>query len=213
MRCPTVRVYDVGQAFEMLSSDVVSFDLDHLLELAGQSDATLIQVLRTAKLIAGRIASLRRDLGDRIIYKLQSIGTCVVVYLNMRYYRIGNRALVQVGGVLIGGWLSGVLLRLCLSRRASAFERFAWPALSKISKMSCPRECWFARHRYEDDIFLASSRVCTTCIDALVPHVCRGSVPFSHTPDNEVVTGSVTSNKFLDIVVTLAGPEDVSWIW
>ena len=116
----------------------------------------------------------------------ESIRSCVRSYLAMRYYRFGNWYLQQVGGVPIVGCLSGVLLRLCLSRRESAFEKFTWPRTASTLHLEGSREDWTARHRYEDDILLGATRLCGGCIDALVKDVYAVAVPFDHTPENEV---------------------------
>ena len=187
----------------MLPPATVISDLDHLLHLAAASETLLIQVLRTAKLVAGRSTTLRRDLGDRVIFKLQSIRSCVTAYLSMRFYRLGNRFLKQVGGVPIGGRLSGVLLRLCLSRRESAFEKFTWPKFSSHFKLPGPRATHLARHRYEDDLLLASTTICPLCLDTIVETTYRGCVPFGHTPDHEMLSTELATNKFLDLHISL----------
>ena len=93
MSSPSLMTYHAGQAFEMLSPDTFLADLNHLLQLAARSDILRIQALHIAKLVAGRTNTLRRDLGDRVLYEPQSIPSCVAAHLSMRYYRFGKRFL------------------------------------------------------------------------------------------------------------------------
>ena len=127
----------------------------------------------------------------------------------MRYYRFGDLYLKQIGGVPIRGCLSGVLLRLSLSSRESAFERFTWPRTSAKLHLKGKREDWLARHRYEDDILLGATRFCGLCIYAIVKDVYAGTVPFDHTPEHETSNAAVTTNKFLDLPVPLGNSEAI----
>ena len=52
---------------------------------------------------------------DRIVFALPKIVSCVEALLCMKIYRCGDRYLVQVNGVPIGGPISGVVLEVCLA--------------------------------------------------------------------------------------------------
>ena len=67
---PTLRVYDAGQAYEMLDPNGLEADLDHLLHLARSKPSALAHVLKTVKCATSDGHTLRRDLNDRVIFKL-----------------------------------------------------------------------------------------------------------------------------------------------
>ena len=204
---PTMRVFDAGQAYEMIKIDVVTNDLDHMAERARSSGKELIQVMKSVKCITGRSMTLQRDMHDRSVYKLMTIIHCAKCFLVMRFYRMGDRFLMQLEGVPIGGPMSGALLRLVLSRRECAFDQAVWPTFATRNLLRGPRSKWLATGRYEDDVILISNRLCSTCVDGLIPSIYEDVVPFGVCHDYEFHSGTSTSNKFLDFVITLMGKD------
>ena len=93
---------------------------------------------------------------------------------------------------------------MSLSRTENQFEEAGWRNYAIDNCLDGDREMWLAAHRYEDDILLASNRICEHCVDALVPTIYQNIVPFSLNPDHEAHSAHSSQNKFLDLTVELA---------
>jgi hypothetical protein len=197
----TLRVYDAGQAYEVLDINKIISNLNDVIQNARNDGVHLVQILRSVKSLTDIAHTLRRDLGDRTIFKLESISKCVQAYLKMRIYRIGNKFMVQRAGVPIGGPLSGALLRLTLSKCEADFDTRWWPGIAEGLGLSGSRGSSVAASRYEDDLLLTSHIFCSGCLDTLVDFIYKDAVPFKPCTDFEATESDDSINKFLDFYV------------
>ena len=226
MNRPSIIAADAGQAYEELNLPYVYETLDDFYSRGGHcvkdnSDAT-ISVLKTVRHCTrsgGRAADI---VNDRVVFWLSKVRVCVESLLAMRFFRLGDRFLVQVKGIPIGGPISGVILDMSLVRLEEKFDRVGWKRFMK----KCPfkklgrRSKYVGAGRYADDTILVSRWLCETCLAELVHEVYSTQVKFDCSMDS-MDLGGASFFKVLDfwvcltsqtVSVTIDAPNE-SYLW
>ena len=198
MNVPTLRVYDAGQAYEVIREGSISRDLNDVLAKARECGFSLVQVLRAVRPLVAASRNLKRNYGDRVVLTVDSIKKCVDSYLMLRVFRVGNRFVQQVSGVPIGGPVSSALLRRILSSCERRFDD-AWPVYAQAAQLGGTRDENIAFARYEDDVAALSHLLCSDCVDKVVQDIYGDEVAFDANTADERTDGNVIINKFLDL--------------
>ena len=70
---------------------------------------------------------------DRSVYFLSKVSSCMRSLLELRWYKFGDRCLVQVSGMPIEGPVSGAALEAVLCVDVDTFDQFGWFVFPKPS--------------------------------------------------------------------------------
>ena len=81
---------------------------------------------------------IRDTLLDRSVFFLSKVSSCMRVLLELRCYKFGDKYLVQVSGIPIGGPVSGAALEAVLCVDEDTFDKFGWHVFAKALKGSSP---------------------------------------------------------------------------
>ena len=204
---PTIKIFDAGQAYEMVSLQSVHRDIDLLLRRAVELNMGIVQVFKTARALVAISRSLQRGSDDRTVLVSASIQRCVEAYLKFRIYRLGDRFVEQTTGVPIGGFMSSSLLGLVLSAAEARFDSCGWPRWCEQRGVLLSRSSCLALLRYEDDLLAMSHTLCGCCVKDCVLSAYSGEAAFEENLDHEVADCQFSSNKFLDMIIKLTGQD------
>ena len=136
MQGPTLFTADAGQAFEMISPSRIERAFRIILKnihfRTGKQDPTL-SCMHTAKPKAGFGGWIQDTLLVRSVFFMGKVSSCMRSLLRLRWFRFGNRYLVQVSGIPIGGPVSGAALEAVLCVDEDTFDKFGWYNFPKPS--------------------------------------------------------------------------------
>ena len=138
MQGPTLFTADAGQAFGMISPSRIErafriiFLSFQFIVRTGKQDPTL-SCMHTAKSKARFGGWIQDTLLDRSVFFMSKVSSCMRSLLRLRWFRFGNRYLVQVSGIPIGGPVSGAALEAVLFVDEDAFDKFGWYNFPKPS--------------------------------------------------------------------------------
>ena len=119
--------------------------------------------------------------------------------VQLRWFKFGNKYLLQKIGIPIGVPVSVAVLEAVLSVDEYMFEKFEWGRLAAPIGLSGPREHWLAIARYVDDIFIASRWFCPHCVESLTQRIYGKTVTFDQACDELTSINNHASVKFLDL--------------
>ena len=108
---------------------------------------------------------IRDTLSDRRVFSLSKVSSCMRALLELRWYKFGDKYLVQVSGIPIGGPVSGAALEAVLCVDEDTFDKFGWHVFAKDLRIPGERCSWLTIVRYVDDVFVASSWFCPKCVE------------------------------------------------
>ena len=91
--------------------------------------------------------------------------------LELRWYKFGDKYLVQVSGIPIGGPVSGAALEAVLCVDEDTFDKFGWHVFAKTLRIPGERCSWLTIVRYVDDVFVASRWFCPKCVEYIVGRI------------------------------------------
>ena len=113
LREPTLFTADAGQAFEMIKPARIerAFRIisESIKTKTGRRGPTL-SCMHTTKSKARFGGWIRDTLLDRSVFFLSKVSSCMRALLELRWYKFGDKYLVQVSGIPIGGPVSGAAL-------------------------------------------------------------------------------------------------------
>ena len=132
MAGPSNITVDAGQAYETLLPSSIFQDLLFVLRQAERTKIGLLSVYHSIRAIVGISKTLRTKFHDRTIIASKTILRCMTCYLHFKFYRFGDLVVHQTTGVPIGGFLSGVLLNLCLGCAENRHDKWLWPQIAEF---------------------------------------------------------------------------------
>ena len=126
---PTLYTAEAGQAYEMIKPERVErafrFIFKAIQIITGKKDPTL-SCQHTPKVKARFGGWIRDRLEDRSVFFLSKISHCMRSLIQLRWFKFGDKYLLQTAGIPIGGPVSGAVLEAVLSVDENMFEKFEW---------------------------------------------------------------------------------------
>ena len=179
MCLPGVAIGDAGQAYEVLRHGFIHSSLDAMYSKAcGAKQDVPVVIYKTVQHKAKTGGTVMDPYDDRTMFWLSRVRCCVECLLNLRFFRVGDRFLMQVYGVPIGGPISGAILDVCLTSLEEKFDKKRWPDIAAQCGLKGPRGKFVASGRYADDTILISRWLCATCLGQILKSVYSNEVDF-----------------------------------
>ena len=138
-------------------------------------------------------------LHDRTVFYLSKVASCVRDLLSLRVFRFGDKFLVQLSGIPIGGPISGAALEAVLCVDEDTFDKFGWPRLAKKLQITGKRCQWLTIVRYVDDVFVATRWFCPKCVEYIIVCIYSRTIAFDTANDGLTTVGAFTTFRFLDL--------------
>ena len=139
---------------------------------------------------------IRDTLLDRSVFFLSKVSSCMRALLELRCYKFGDKHLVQVSGIPIGGPVSGAALEAVLCVDKDTFHKFGRHVFAKTLRIPGERCSWLTIVRYVDDVFVASRWFCPECVEYIVGRIYSRTVTFDLANDGK---GSVNFSMLLGV--------------
>lgn len=131
---PTQYTAAAGQTFEMIKPRRMAGAFRIISEsiqiLTGRRDPTL-SCMHTTKSNVRFGGWIRDTLLDRSVFYSSKVSSCMRSLLELRWYKLGDRYLVQVPGIPLGGPVSGAALETVLCVDEDTFDKFGWREFAK----------------------------------------------------------------------------------
>ena len=99
--------------------------------------------------------------------------------LQVRVFRLGDKYLVQLSGIPIGGPISGAALEAVLCVYEDAVDKIGWPAPCRKLKKQGTRPRWITIVRYVDDVFDIAQWFCPKCVSFVIISIYPAPFPLT----------------------------------